>query len=321
MLTLFERIVPIEARLLHEGVFDPHILKAVFFAGSPGAGKSRVNTRMFAGIKGVSTSRFGLKLLDIDANYKALARKGGGRVFRKDPKAAAFWAEHGKDPGAVVRTAPHGPALHNRAWEVFEAQRKQFKRGKLGLIIDGTGRSTQNIKKMRDPLVVDGYDTFMVMVVSSLKTTLERNRLRARSLDADWVEKQWHAVEANRKTYRSWFGKRYIEIDNNNLSDAESNKDVQQQYEKAARRLLEMPLKNPRGIAWIKQQLQGAPENLAKKVWQGVGLHMPSSAVDALASVGKGRKPPRRRKTPRPAQHAIRGRKTTARVGWGGLAR
>ena len=72
MSTLFERIIPIEARLLHEGVFDPNILKAIFFSGSPAAGKTTINHQMFGGVT-QAAAQFGLKILDIDANYTSMA--------------------------------------------------------------------------------------------------------------------------------------------------------------------------------------------------------------------------------------------------------
>jgi adenylylsulfate kinase-like enzyme len=37
-----ELIAPVE-----EGVYDPHIFKAVFMAGSPGAGKSTIANKLF----------------------------------------------------------------------------------------------------------------------------------------------------------------------------------------------------------------------------------------------------------------------------------
>ena len=39
-----EIILPVD-----EGVHDPHIFKAVFMAGSPGAGKSTIANKLFAG--------------------------------------------------------------------------------------------------------------------------------------------------------------------------------------------------------------------------------------------------------------------------------
>ena len=45
-----------------EGAYDPHIFKAVFMAGSPGAGKSTVANMLFRGS--------GLKVLNVDAFWQ-----------------------------------------------------------------------------------------------------------------------------------------------------------------------------------------------------------------------------------------------------------
>jgi len=126
---------------LTEGPNDPNIFKAVFMAGASGSGKSSVSRLLFNGT--------GLKPVNVDTieNY-----------YRLKNKKVADRSE-----------------LHQKR----RAMRKNYLHGRLGLIIDGTGRDPKVINKTRRFLEAIGYETALVYVDVDLETSLRRVKSRA----------------------------------------------------------------------------------------------------------------------------------------------
>ena len=58
----------------------------------------------------------------------------------------------------------------------------RYIRGRLGLVIDATGRDYNVINRQRSMLQMLGYDTYMIFVNTSLEVALQRNRVRTRSV-------------------------------------------------------------------------------------------------------------------------------------------
>jgi len=54
---------------LQEGVYDPHIFKAIFLAGGPGSGKSYIAKK--------TTSGLGLKVVNSDPHFERLIKGAG----------------------------------------------------------------------------------------------------------------------------------------------------------------------------------------------------------------------------------------------------
>ena len=50
--------------------------------------------------------------------------------------------------------------------------------GKLGMIIDGSGHNFKKVKAERDILAKEGYDCYMVFVMTSLEVAQKRNKER-----------------------------------------------------------------------------------------------------------------------------------------------
>lgn len=79
MSTLAKLIARID--LVIEGVHDPGILKAVFLAGGPGSGKSKVSNEIFGLSKNINTSFAGLKLVNSDNIFELPTRNLIGKQW------------------------------------------------------------------------------------------------------------------------------------------------------------------------------------------------------------------------------------------------
>ena len=65
------------SELLHEGINDPGILKAVFLAGGPGSGKTYVAKGLFGIPERLNISQSGMKMVNSDKELKFLLNKYG----------------------------------------------------------------------------------------------------------------------------------------------------------------------------------------------------------------------------------------------------
>ena len=178
-----EIIKPIE-----EGPNDPHIFKAVFLAGGPGSGKSFVAGKMLSGT--------GLKTVNSDDIYEYLMKK-------KDMDMS--------DPEVIA--SPDGQATRNKAKDLTNKRQGDITTGKggylegrLGLIIDGTGKDVAKVSKASEQLKALGYDTMMLFVNTSEDVAQERNKQRARSIPSEMVSKMWRQVQNNLMKFQQVFG-------------------------------------------------------------------------------------------------------------------
>ena len=210
---------------LQEGVYDPNILKAFFLAGGPGSGKSYVVKRTTGGL--------GMKILNSDDHFERLL---------KDAGLDAKMTPEEKQPRDVAR---------DRAKELTTFQRKNFVRGRLGLIIDGTGKDFNKIAYQARELEGLGYDTHMIFVNTSLDVALQRNKERDRSVPEPIAVKSWNAVQRNIGKFSNFFKGNFIIVDNNNKDE-----DMMQQVFKRVRALATRKVKNQRGLQWIRGELE-----------------------------------------------------------------
>lgn len=122
--------------------------------------------------------------------------------------------------------------------------------GRLGQVIDGTGKNFDKIKGHRRLYQDLGYDTYMVFVNTSLEVALERNQMRERKLDDSMVEKMWKEVQDNLGKFQKLFGaSRMLIVDNSAFGG-----DVLQQVEKQIAKQIRKPIQNPLGRRWIEEQ-------------------------------------------------------------------
>ena len=209
---------------LHEGVYDQHIFKAFFLAGGPGSGKSYVVSR--------TTGGSGLKLVNSDDAFENLLRKAG--LSLKMPSSE-------EEPRDVVR---------GRAKEITAKKKENYLEGRLGLIIDGTGREAEKILFQKRQLEELGYDTYMIFVNTSLDVALQRNAERSRSVPESIVTKSWKAVQSNIGKFNNMFRKGFIIVDNNDAGE-----EVFSEVWKRIRGLLRKKVTNTRAQNWISMEL------------------------------------------------------------------
>ena len=158
---------------ISEGVNDPSIFKAVFLAGGPGSGKSFM-------AKKTGLEALGLKLINSDDVFERSLKKLG-----LEPTPEVIFSKQGQE---VIR--PAAKALTSKKQEAALI-------GRLGFIIDGTGKSYERIKTQKDALNRFGYDTMMLFINTDLETAMRRNQERTRSLRDDVVQQQWKNVQSN----------------------------------------------------------------------------------------------------------------------------
>ena len=178
---------------LQEGVYDPNIFKAFFLAGGPGSGKSYVVRK--------TTGGTGLKVVNSDDAFESLLKKAG--LSLKMPKSE-------EEPRDAVRA---------RAKELTAMKRANYLEGRLGLIIDGTGREADKIIRQHRALKELGYDTHMIFVNTSLDVALQRNADRPRSVPEPIVVKSWKDVQSNMGTFSQTFRQGFVVVDNNDAGE------------------------------------------------------------------------------------------------------
>ena len=210
---------------LQEGVYDPNILKAFFLAGGPGSGKSYVVKRTTGGL--------GMKVVNSDDAFEKLL-KDAGLSLKMPPEE--------EEPRDVAR---------GRAKELTAKRKANYVEGRLGLIIDGTGREFDKISKQARELEILGYDVYMIYVNTSLDVALQRNEQRPRSVPTSIVTNSWKAVQNNIGKFSNFFKNGFIIVDNN-----DKDEDMMKIVIKRVRHLATRKVQNSRGKAWISQQLQ-----------------------------------------------------------------
>ena len=212
---------------VEEGVDDPAIFKSVFLAGGPGSGKS-----FTVGKTGLSA--IGFKIVNSDDKFEAALKK----------------ADLEPTPDNIF--SPKGQKLRGRAKELTAKQQELYINGRLGLVVDGTGKNYAKIKSQAESLKKIGYDIAMIFVNTDLETALKRNRERARSLTDKKVEEMWKEVQSNLGKFQSMFGSNFVIVDNSEGSNIE--KATTSAYKKILKFSKESP-KNSIAKKWIAKQL------------------------------------------------------------------
>ena len=209
---------------LQEGVYDPNILKAFFLAGGPGSGKSYVVRRTTGGL--------GMKIVNSDNAFEKLLKDAGLSLKMPDEE---------EEPRDVIR---------DRAKAIAKAQQKNYVKGRLGLIIDGTGKNYEKIAYQARELQLLGYDTHMIFVNTSLDTALQRNAERARSVKTSIVTNSWKEVQSNIGKFSQFFKRNFIVVDNNDAGE-----DVFAKVYKQVMHLAKCKVQNPFGRQWIANEI------------------------------------------------------------------
>jgi len=210
---------------LNEGLYDPNIFKAFFLAGGPGSGKTFVTRNAFGGT--------GLKQINSDNAFERGLRKAGLSLKMPDDEAES------RD---MVRA---------RAKATTSNMQDLAIQGRLGLVIDGTGRDYDKISYQARMLKELGYDCYMIFVNTSLEVALERNAKRERSVPEYITKTSWETVQSNIGKFQNLFGVGNMIIIDNNKSDQELVTNVMNKVSKAVRGLLTLPIKSYTAKRWM----------------------------------------------------------------------
>ena len=202
-----------------EGVNDPHIFKAVFLAGGPGSGKSFVANKMLSGT--------GLRTINSDDIYEYMMRKAGKQLTPAD-----IYSDEGQE-------------IRDRAKQITKRKETLHLDGRLGLIIDGTGKDVSKVKQTNEQLKELGYETMMLFVNTSEDVAQERNENRPRSLPR----------EQDLMKFQQLFGARDFHIVDNSggLEDSERKENFLE-VDKAIDKFLNKSPSLPQAKNWIKDQ-------------------------------------------------------------------
>jgi len=174
---------------IQEGVNDPAILKAVFLAGGPGSGKSFIVGR-------TALSALGFKVINSDDIFEIALKKANMKP----------------DPETIF--SPKGQEIRSKAKALTGKKLELALDGRLGLVIDGTGKNYDKISKQATELRKLGYEVSMIFVNTTEETAVARNHERPRSLPDDTVKRMWKDVQKNLGKFQSFFRNKMYVVDN-----------------------------------------------------------------------------------------------------------
>ena len=215
-------------QILSEGLYDPNIFKAFFLAGGPGSGKSFVARNVFTGT--------GLKLVNSDIILENSLKKAGLSLSMPDEE------QYFRD---ILRT---------RAKAIVDNQIDLYVKGRLGLVIDATGRDYNIISRQFSALQLLGYDCYMVFVNTSLEVALERNAKRERVVPEYITRTSWQGVQNNIGKFQNFFGMEYFIVVDNSKSEQELITQTMNKVNTIVRRYLNTPIKSYIAKRWMAKE-------------------------------------------------------------------
>ena len=215
-------------QILSEGLYDPNIFKAFFLAGGPGSGKSFVARNVFSGT--------GLKLVNSDIILENSLKKAGLSLSMPDEE------QYFRD---ILRT---------RAKAIVDNQIDLYVKGRLGLVIDATGRDYNIISRQFSALQLLGYDCYMVFVNTSLEVALERNSKRERVVPEYITKNSWQSVQNNIGRFQNLFGLTNFVVVDNSKSEQELVTQTMNKVNSVVRRFLTTPIKSYIAKRWMAKE-------------------------------------------------------------------
>ena len=195
-----------------EGPHDPYRYKAIFFDGSPGAGKTFVARKLAGAFQG-------LKQVNMDIWFKHLMTKKN-LSWKMPPEEE-----------------PEREKQRQRSKELVAKQQQSYTDSGLGLLIDSTGRILGTTRRIKDELEDKGYKTTMIFVNTDLETALRRNKERERTLPDKLIHQNFEVIEQNLGRFQRLFNN--IHIINNSESAQNTMPEQLEQVEKGIRKFLQ----------------------------------------------------------------------------------
>tara|TARA_R110000796_G_scaffold65445_4_gene151141 strand:+ start:4131 stop:4808 length:678 start_codon:yes stop_codon:yes gene_type:complete len=212
---------------LSEGVNDPAIFKAVFLAGGPGSGKSFI-----VGKTGLTS--MGFKVINSDDAFEAAMKKAGMEM----------------NPDNIFSI--QGQEIRGKAKNLTAKKQAMYVKGRLGLVIDGTGKDIDKLKRQAKELKKIGYDVAMIFINTDLETALKRNQERERTLPDKEVTTYWQTIQNNTGAFQTIFGKKnFLVVDNSN--DKDYKKETVRAYRDVTK-FVNQPVENNIASKWIESE-------------------------------------------------------------------
>ena len=160
---------------IQEGVYDPNIFNAIFLAGGPGSGKSYVVRKTTGGL--------GMKIVNSDD------------IYEKDLENAGL--DIGK-PEDIF--SDEGQEIRLRSKAKTKARQSGWVDGRLGIIIDGTGKDVAKISRQKNALDQLGYQCAMIFANTSLEVaqdTKQKSKNSTREVcrtNVEWCAKKYWCI-------------------------------------------------------------------------------------------------------------------------------
>ena len=171
--------------------------KVIFLAGGAGSGKGNV-------VRKLGLEKQGFKIVNQDISLEWL-KKNHGLPESMNNLTKEQRSTLGK--------------LGHQARGIARRKMMKYQGDGNGVVVDGTGASSRNMQKLVDEFEAKGYDVSMVYVETSLDVALQRNKARQERSLLDVIVKRNHeSVQNNKSTFKEMFGKRFMEINTDNLT-------------------------------------------------------------------------------------------------------
>ena len=217
------------SQILTEGVYDQGIFKAFFMAGGPGSGKSFVTNSV--------TSGLGMKLVNSDVHFERMLKQVNLSLSMPDSE------QYFRD------------MIRGRAKSLTNRQIDSYVEGRLGMVVDATGRDYKIIHYQVSLLKQLGYDCYMIFVNTSLDVAKERNKTRSRQVPEFYLVKSWETVQSNMGKFQRLFGMSNFIIVDNNKSESELVTLTMSKASKIVRQKMKAPIQSHIAKRWIASEM------------------------------------------------------------------
>lgn len=225
--------------VLHEGINDPGIFKAVFLAGGPGSGKDFILNKTLAGN--------GLTEINSDLAFEFLLKKHQLSLTMPPEELEARTS---------VRDRAKSLSKEKQRLALFERQ---------GLIINGTADDPDKIVQLKQHLESLGYETMMVFVDTNDKVSKQRNIERGknggREVPEDIRSEKWQLAQQNKEIFKDIFGEDKFSIIDNSEDLRKVSPDIKAKIEKQimsifkkVRAFVTTPPKSDISQRWVQQK-------------------------------------------------------------------
>lgn len=210
-------------QMVQESINDKALLKAVFVAGIPAAGKSYT-------VSQIQDGALPLQMINTDNMMEFFHRKGLIDMSVKEQQ-----------------------------YQVLDQAKKSTKEalyhainGMLPLIIDSTSSNETNVIRRKGLLQSLGYDVSMVFVNVDVETAVSRASQRERAVDEAFIRRSHAIAEENKEYFKGEFSN-FVELDNNG---AAIDNGTMVRAVKAVSGFLSGPSRNPSGRRLLEKMKQ-----------------------------------------------------------------